>query len=194
MNKPYFQDEWATIYHGDCREILPQLTDKVDLVLTDPPYGIDGAMSGMQKIRGKCEYYAGSFEDTEDNLRTAIIPFVVQLIATIPAVVLTPGNRHFSLYPQPQSFGVFYQPCAVAVQTFGNLDAQPIFYYGKNPRNERLGVTLSWLVTERPEEFGHPCTKPIRVWKKLLASVSKDGQLILDPFMGSGTTLKAAKV
>lgn len=38
MDKPYYQDEWVTIYHGDCREILPKLP-KVDLVLTDPPYG-----------------------------------------------------------------------------------------------------------------------------------------------------------
>ena len=38
--KPYYQDKRVTIYHGDCREILPQL-DKVDLVLTDPPYGIN---------------------------------------------------------------------------------------------------------------------------------------------------------
>jgi len=37
MIKPYYQDEWVTIYHGDCREILPELP-KVDLVLTDPPY------------------------------------------------------------------------------------------------------------------------------------------------------------
>ena len=36
--KPYYQDKWVTIYHGDCREILPQLDVKVDLVLTDPPY------------------------------------------------------------------------------------------------------------------------------------------------------------
>ena len=37
--KPYYQDKWATIYHGDCREILPNLP-KVDLVLTDPPYNV----------------------------------------------------------------------------------------------------------------------------------------------------------
>ncbi|KKL62604.1 hypothetical protein LCGC14_2183580, partial [marine sediment metagenome] len=39
MFRPYYQDEWVTIYHGDCREILPDLP-KVDLVLTDPPYGV----------------------------------------------------------------------------------------------------------------------------------------------------------
>ncbi len=42
MIKPYYQDEWVTIYHGDCREILPELP-KVDLVLTDPPYNIHKA-------------------------------------------------------------------------------------------------------------------------------------------------------
>src|ERR1039458_6457371 len=38
--KPYYQDDYATIYHGDCREILPTLP-KCDLLLTDPPYGIE---------------------------------------------------------------------------------------------------------------------------------------------------------
>ncbi len=37
--KPYYSDDYVTIYHGDNREILPAL-EKVDLVLTDPPYGI----------------------------------------------------------------------------------------------------------------------------------------------------------
>ena len=45
--KPYYQDKWVTIYHGDCREILPQLDVKVDLVLTDPPYGTKTKRSGM---------------------------------------------------------------------------------------------------------------------------------------------------
>jgi tRNA G10 N-methylase Trm11 len=47
---PYYSDKWVTIYHGDCREILPQL-DKVDLVLTDPPYGI-GEAAGKNLTRG----------------------------------------------------------------------------------------------------------------------------------------------
>ena len=43
--KPYYQDDFCTIYHGDCREILPQL-GPVDLVLTDPPYGNGEIMKG----------------------------------------------------------------------------------------------------------------------------------------------------
>jgi 23S rRNA G2445 N2-methylase RlmL len=38
--KPYFEKDGITLYHGDCREILPTL-GKVDLVLTDPPYGLN---------------------------------------------------------------------------------------------------------------------------------------------------------
>ena len=192
LPKPYYEEPGITIYHADCRDVLPYLPP-VDLVLTDPPYGIDGPISGMQKVRGKSEYYTDRFDDTRAYLIEAVVPVITSLRERSQAVVLTPGNRNLMLYPQPQSLGCFYQPCAVAVQTFGNLDMQPILYYGKNPTGKRLGVCLSWLVTEQPPDYGHPCTKPLKVWKKLMASVSLPKQTVLDPFMGSGTTLRAAK-
>lgn len=188
----YYHDNAVAIAHGDCRDILPNLP-KVDLVLTDPPYGIDGPTTGMQRQRKKCEYHTDTFEDTVTYLSAVVIPIIQWLIHNSPAVILTPGNRHFGLYPQPDSFGVFYQPSAVAVQRFGNLDAQPIFYYGSNQRNQQFGIPLSWKVTESPEKNGHPCPKPIRAWMHLLHSVSLPGHLVLDPFMGSGTTLVAAQ-
>ena len=49
--KPYYQDKWVTIYLGDCREILPSLP-KVDLVLTDPPYGINLQTDYKSRKRG----------------------------------------------------------------------------------------------------------------------------------------------
>ena len=188
---PYYEDDAVTIYHGDCREILPTL-GPVDLVLTDPPYGINTIM-GRHRHERTTNQYTDVFEDTKENLAANVVPIIEGLIETAPAVVLTPGNKHFNLYPQPQSFGCFYQPSATSVQTFGNLDAQPIFYYGRNPRNERFGIVLSWVLTERVPDYGHPATKPIRAWKRLLASVSREGMTVLDPFMGSGTTLRAAK-
>lgn len=49
---PYYSDDWITIYHGDCREILPTLNVTPDLVLTDPPYGVNERTDRASKGRG----------------------------------------------------------------------------------------------------------------------------------------------
>ena len=178
----------ARIYLGDCLEVLPTLAaGSVDAVVTDPPYGINGARGHINKERAKGAY-SGVFEDTPGYIKDVIVPTVRQCIAMCGCVVLTPGNKNFVLYPQPDSFGCFYQPASVGLQAFGNADAQPIFYYGKNARRKNMGVPCSYQLTESPEKTGHPCTKPIRAWKRLIDNVTLVGQTILDPFMGSGTT------
>jgi DNA modification methylase len=150
----------------------------VDAVITDPPYGV-----GLD--------YA-SFLDTSENVKDVIIPIVKFMIEKFRCVILTPGNRNFSSYPQPDSFGCFYQPSAVSVQRFGNLDAQPIFYYGKRASGTNMGKPCSYRLTEKPDKNGHPCAKPINTWRKLIANNTKPGDTIFDPFMGSGTTGVAA--
>jgi len=191
LPQPYYDDGQITIYHGDCREILPAL-DPVDLVLTDPPYGIDGGSGSHNRKRGKGNYFA-AFEDTPEYIETVAAAVIRYLVERTPSVIVTPGNTCMMLYPQPDSFGVFYQPAAVGLQTFGNLDAQPILYYGKNQTKKNFGTPCSYVLTEAPEKNGHPCVKPIKAWKKLLANTSLPGHTVLDPFMGSGTTLRAAK-
>ena len=49
LPKPYYQDDYCTIYHGDCRELLPELP-KVDLVLTDPPYELTASGGGILSL------------------------------------------------------------------------------------------------------------------------------------------------
>jgi site-specific DNA-methyltransferase (adenine-specific) len=51
----------------------------------------------------------------------------------------------------------------------------------------------SFSATEQAQKNGHPCPKPIKTWTRLLERVSRPNELIVDPFMGSGTTLRAAK-
>ena len=189
--KPYYDRDGITIYHGDCRDVLPFVME-ADLVLTDPPYGIEGSSGPVNKARGKGEY-AASFSDGPAFIREVAVPVVTELVARFRCVVVTPGNKHFAWYPQPDSFGAFYQPASVGLQVFGNADAQPILYYGKNASGHNMGVPCSYVLTEAPENNGHPCPKPLKAWRKLLANVSREGQLVLDPFMGSGTTLRAAK-
>ena len=53
--KPYYQDDSCTIYHGDCRDILPHL-EPVDLVLTDPPYGIKANVKTQSTGRGRVDH------------------------------------------------------------------------------------------------------------------------------------------
>jgi DNA modification methylase len=185
---PYYTDSHVTIYHGDCRDVLPSVC--ADVVLTDPPYGIEGAKGlGGKRQRGA---YVSEFDDAPDYIASVVVPVIETLIERIKCVVVTPGNRCFASYPQPDSFGVFYQPAAVGLQAFGNVDAQPIFYYG-TAGGGRMGKPCSFILTETPEPNGHPCPKPLKAWRKLLTTVTAAGQTVLDPFMGSGTTLVAAK-
>src|SRR5262249_15187254 len=141
----------------------------------------------INKERGKANY-TDAFEDTPQYVFYMIVPIIERLIEKCGCVVLTPGNRNLSLYPQPDSFGCFFQPASVGMQGFGNADAQPIFYYGKNASKKNLGVPCSYQLTESPEVSGHPCAKPLKAWTKLISNVTANGQTILDPFMGSGTT------
>ena len=63
--KPYYQDEWVTIYHGDCREILPTL-EKVDAAITSPPYNITTGKGGAWQVD---DWYDDSLDEGEYQLR-----------------------------------------------------------------------------------------------------------------------------
>jgi len=190
--KPYYEDPYCTIYNADCFDVMAEMQPKsVDLVLTDPPYGIDGSKGQINLARAK-----GNYEDFKDNaefIQHVAVPAIKTCIRLSTATILTCGYKNMMLYPQPDSFGCFYQPASVGLQPFGNGDSQPILYYGKNPTKKNMGVPCSYILTERPIPNGHPCPKPYLIWKKLVANFSLPHHTILDPFMGSGTTLRAAK-
>lgn len=192
--KPYYDDgKGIVIYLGDCREILPSLP-KVDLVLTDPPYGVSGEQNSKTMTSQKKNEY-GCFVDSVEYVKNVAVPGFTVALKIANRAILTPGNRCLTLYPMPDSFGSFFQPASVGLQPWGRADSQPIFFYGKFPRDSKQipGQKLTWQLTEAPEKNGHPCPKPFSAWLGLMLLGSLDGDTILDPFMGSGTTLRAAK-
>jgi len=191
--EPYYKDSHCTIYHADCRDVLPHL-EPVDLVLTDPPYGVDGAVNSKTRGRGKSNEYL-SFKDSILSVSMDVVPLIEDLIGKYRRAIITPGNRCLTMYPVPASFGSVYQPASVGLQSWGRADSQPILYYGKSPHGGKSlpSFSCSFQNTESPERNGHPCPKPIGLWKKLVITGSREGETILDPFMGSGTTLRAAK-
>ena len=193
--KLYYEHAGITIYHGDCREVLLDLDlTVVDLVLTDPPYGVNGARGSGNRQRGKAKYQSSSgWEDTPEYVREVCAPLVRSLIATVCRVILTPGIFNLRSYPPPDDIGAFWTPASIGRGPWGFSTYTPILYYGKDPRAGNGQTPNGMQLTERSPKVDHPCPKPLKAWKWLLAKCSLQGESVLDPFMGSGTTLVAAK-
>lgn len=190
----YFQDDYCTLYLGDCRAILPTLEKgSVDLVLTDPPYGISGGNGAISVKRAKSAY-ASDFDDTPEFVCKVVVPVIKQCIELAKRVVVTPGLRCMWDYPRPYETGVFYYPAGAGMSRWGFNCYQPILFYGMCPHGGTLGHSNSRKSVETPEKaIKHPCAKPLNDWIWLLKLSSLEGETVLDPFAGSGTTLVAAK-
>jgi DNA modification methylase len=169
----------ATLYLGDCLEIMPTL-DPVDAVVTDPPYGLGAASTE------KNNYV--SFSDDEETVKS----LVNSMLNTAPSnrVIMTPGQKMMFSYPEPSAIGAFFYPAGTGSCSWGFVGWQPIFYYGKDPvlADGKGRAMNSFQSTEQAEKNGHPCPKPVGSWTKLVNRVTRLGETILDPFMGSGTT------
>ena len=170
---------------GDCLEILPTL-DKVDAVVTDPPYGIGKRSGTISKQRNKNDY--ASYDDAPENIPCKIIPCVTIALSLSVCGIITPGGKAWHHYPAPTDIGMVYQPAATGMTHWGRTTCQPLLFYGKDPKSGLTIKPLHFVLTDRPEAFNHPCVKPLRLVKWMVDRVSYEGATILDPFMGSGTT------
>lgn len=190
--KTYYEDEFSTIIHGDCRDVLPNI-GRCDLVLTDPPYGIDGGRGGDSR-RYRKGAYEGTWRDTTEYIVNVVVPIFFRMRDAGQRMIVTPGIRHLHRYPIPDDMGCFWTPASCTHGPWGLTTFQPILYYGKDPRAGRGPLPSGRQVTERAPAVGHPCPKPMGAWGWLLNKGSTcPVDVILDPFMGSGTTLRAAK-
>ena len=184
--RPYYQDEWVTIYHGDCRDILPELP-KVDLVLTDPDYNAKNIGPNER------EYESGMPALDAEGYKTFCREWFDLVFVATDNIVFTPGIANLWNYPQAYWVLCWHKPAAVSFNRLGGFNAwEPILVYGKPfkrlPQDYLLFNTMNF--TKGPERK-HPCPKPPDLWSYII-SILKDGT-ILDPFLGSGTTAYCAK-
>jgi site-specific DNA-methyltransferase (adenine-specific) len=178
----------ATLYLGDCLEILPTLP-KVDAVITDPPYGVNLGADKSHVI-GNRPYE--SFEDTPANIGAIVVP-AIRLAATLAKrCVVTPGTRCAWMYDAPHEIGAIYFPAGAGFSRWGFTCSQPILYYGADPYMPMNKKPNSVQCTEIAERTEHPCPKPIGLMRWLVARATVPSELVLDPFMGSGSTGVAA--
>ena len=182
---PYYDDGQITIYHGDCREILPSL-EPVDLVLTDPPYGI-GEAAGKNKSRTRLAIAQDFGDDAWDDA-----PIAQDLMACVLAAGSTQiifGGNYYDLPPtscwliwDKENGASDFADCEMA---WTNM-AQAVRLF----RWQWHGFIQGDM--KHKERRQHPTQKPVPVMRWCIEQ-SKTTGTILDPFMGSGTTLRAAK-
>jgi DNA modification methylase len=184
--KPYYEEPGITIYHGDCREVLPCI-GHVDLVLTDPPYGI-GEARGKNKSRTKLAVARDYGTSNWDDMPPA--EWVFGLLREISRYQIVFGGNYFTL--PPSSCWLVWD------KLNGNSDfADCELAWTNLPKAvRRLQWRWAGMLQQdmaHKEYRDHPTQKPLSVIKWALAQAPEDCGLILDPFMGSGTTLIAAK-
>lgn len=185
----------ATLYLGDCRDILPSLAF-VDVTVADPPYGVAGGWgSGLRKGGGKAKsrasksaYATDAFDDTPAYIGSVVVPALTLCIERFGRAAITPGLRHQRLYPDPAHVGSFQYPGSTVMSCWGPVLWQPILYYGRDPHQGRLVPDSRPNCNDVDLDTPHPCPKPLKQWTWLVQRASGAGELVLDPFMGSGTT------
>ena len=158
----------ATLYLGDCEEILPTL-NKVDAVITDPPYGIGIAANPVRQAHAKFDWDAAP---PTDNL--------IQQCVDAGTVAVLWGGNYFNL-PPSQCFFIWDK---IQPQDFSLAMCEMAWTNKKGPAKMYRQYVLSY-------KKEHPTQKPVDLMKWCIDMVGSPNS-ILDPFMGSGTTGVAA--
>ncbi len=166
--KPYYQDKWVTIYHGDCQEILPKLNVKADLILTDPPY---------PNMEGRVAEYLQTPIDFLNNFKCRQLIFW-----------LAKGDFPLNFV----AIHIWYK------KTGCQSEYERIFE--RNSTNGHWHVFSEYLINSSMAAkytgdvfTGHYSQKPSKLINRLLLMGSKEHNIILDPFLGSGTTCCCSK-
>ncbi len=197
--KPYYQHDEITIYHGRTEELLPHLSG--DLILTDPPYGI-GEAAGKNRTRGKA--FGGAL--ARKNTRARVVDprdygdeswddstppeWIFGLMRSISKWQIIFGGNFFPLPPSScwlvwdkDNSGDFAD-CELAWTNFDKAVRRLVWRW-----NGCLQEDMS-----RKEMRVYPTQKPVAVMKWALTHAPVDIKTVIDPYMGSGTSLVAAKL
>jgi len=195
----YYQDDFVTLYHGDCLDVTPRLADLVDLIVTDPPYGVDfksgwsahgriandeGSadvrsmiLSAATKLRrGRHAYVFGDWDFANSNLTAQ-----AQLIWDKGIVGMGDLTSPWGRSHEPITFALHQASKANRDKGFGNLSARM-----------RRGTVLRVDRTHSGASRRHPTEKPVALLRQLVESSSSFGETVYDPFVGVGSTLIAA--
>lgn len=191
--KPYYDDGTVTIYHADLWPLVASLP-KPDLVLTDPPYGISERTDRASKGRGNLAR-SNDFAPVHGD----DVPFDPLPLLALGRVVLFGANHYADRLPASASWLVWDKLDGLRTdkRIVGFDDNADVELAWTNVGGPARLISHRWKgllkASERADQRVHPTQKPVALMAHVVAWLTKPGDLILDPYMGSGSTLRAAK-
>ena len=194
--KPYYQDEAVTIYNGDCREIVPEL-GKFDLLLTDPPYGMDldcdfSKMKNAGTFKGKSH---GTHHEQVIGDDERFDPRPIMDLVESSESLWFGADYYADRLPRGGSWSVWDKRLGESAdKMFGSCFE---LIWSAVPHKRKI-YRVKWagifgMEKQDTKKRVHPTQKPLYLLNMLVSDHSDVGDTILDPFAGSGTTGRAAK-
>jgi len=196
--KPYYEKRGITIYHGDCREVLPQLkAGSCDLIVTDPPYG-QRWQSGCRRLK-----FAVMKGDDDPRLGAEVTALALRVLR---------GHRHLYVFGR-HDFSALNLTTPVELiwdkmltglsHSHGawSKSHEVISFAVKVAPGEKLGNSIPARLRRgtvlryrrlNGSQVRHPAEKPVGLLRELIESSSRMGEMVLDYFAGVGSTLVAA--
>lgn len=202
--------ELDTIYNQDCLAGLKMLPDKcVDLVVTDPPYLIENTKAGGKSKLAKSIQNMNNQIQTNNLTAGFDVKILHELVRVMKNINIYIWCNHKQI-PMYIDFFVKELGCAFDILIWHKTNAMPLFnnkyltdkeyclYFRKsgycNPENYAEAKTVFYqpINAKDKRQYGHPTIKPLNIIETLIRNSSKEGEVVLDPFLGSGTTAVAA--
>ena len=198
--------EYDYIECGDCLELLKSIPDNsIDLIVTDPPYLIENTKAGgKSKLAKSIQVMNDEIEN--NNLTNGFdINILDEMVRVMKNINLYIWCNHKQI-PMYIDYFVNKLKCSFDILIWNKTNAMPLFnnkyltdkeyclYFRKggycNPNSYEEAKTVYYqpINSKDKKQYGHPTIKPLNIITNLILNSSKEGDIVLDPFMGSGTT------
>ena len=198
LPKPYYRDNQSdiVIYNAECRDILPLIPDKsIDLVLTDPPYGVSQKCNfSANEIKKYGNTYFGDWDNNFPYEILKFLPISATYYIFCPYYVL--GKLSDWADERKLLKRVLWwhktNPTRRNGDTYWAIAGEYCFYAKQSGATFNAKYKVGFF--EYPNVIGkHPTQKPLKLISEFILASSNANDIVLDPFLGSGTTLVACK-
>ena len=199
--KPYYQDDAVTLYHGDCLDVLPTLQPPCNALVTDPPFAFTGGSSNGTSAPISEQFYEHWWRDVATQMVHSLVStgsgFIWCDWRTSRSIAkgFEPKQGGKCFWRVPQMLYHYRERPGLGQPFRSSVD---MIAYVRGPKHKDPPISKSTHNhISQCYPYGkhkhHPAEKSLELVSRLLRWCARPGDLVLDPFAGSGTTLRAAK-